>query len=72
MRETAVRLKLNAIKPNIDGKSIVLIDDSIVRGTTSRRIIDMIRKSGTREVHMRIGKPPHYFSLLSGNRYGLS
>ncbi|PWB50370.1 MAG: amidophosphoribosyltransferase [Candidatus Methanoperedenaceae archaeon] len=58
MRETAVRLKLNAIKPNIDGKSIVLIDDSIVRGTTSRRIIDMIRKSGTREVHMRIASPP--------------
>lgn len=58
MRETAVRLKLNAIKPNIDGKSIFLIDDSIVRGTTSRRIIDMIRKSGTREVHMRIASPP--------------
>jgi amidophosphoribosyltransferase len=58
MRETAVRLKLNAIKPNIDGKSIVLIDDSIVRGTTSRRIIDMIRKSGTREVHMRVASPP--------------
>ena len=58
MRETAVRLKLNTIKPNIDGKSIVLIDDSIVRGTTSRRIIDMIRKSGTREVHMRVASPP--------------
>jgi amidophosphoribosyltransferase len=58
MRETAVRLKLNAIKPNIDGKSIVLIDDSIVRGTTSRRIIDMIRKSGTKEVHMRVASPP--------------
>jgi len=58
MRETAVRLKLNSIKPNIDGKSIVLVDDSIVRGTTSRRIIDMIRKSGTREVHMRVASPP--------------
>jgi amidophosphoribosyltransferase len=58
MRETAVRLKLNTIKPNIDGKSIVLIDDSIVRGTTSRRIIDLIRKSGTREVHMRVASPP--------------
>lgn len=58
MRETAVRLKLNTIKPNIDGKSIVLVDDSIVRGTTSRRIIDLIRKSGTREVHMRIASPP--------------
>ncbi len=58
MRETAVRLKLNTIKPNIEGKSIVLVDDSIVRGTTSRRIIDLIRKSGTREVHMRVASPP--------------
>lgn len=58
MRETAVRLKLNTIKPNIQGKSIVLVDDSIVRGTTSRRIIDLIRKSGTRQVHMRVASPP--------------
>ncbi len=58
MRETAVRLKLNTIKPNIEGKSIVLIDDSIVRGTTSRRIIDLIRKAGTREIHMRVASPP--------------
>ncbi len=58
MRETAVRLKLNTIKPNIEGKSVVLIDDSIVRGTTSRRIIDLIRKAGTREVHMRVASPP--------------
>ncbi len=58
MRETAVRLKLNTIKPNIEGKSVVLVDDSIVRGTTSRRIIDLIRKSGTKEVHMRVGSPP--------------
>lgn len=57
MRETAVRLKLNTIKPNIDGKSVVLIDDSIVRGTTSRRIIDLMRKSGAREVHMRVASP---------------
>ncbi len=58
MRETAVRLKLNTIKPNIEGKSIVLVDDSIVRGTTSRRIIDLMRKSGTKEVHMRVASPP--------------
>ncbi|NJD77358.1 MAG: amidophosphoribosyltransferase [Candidatus Methanoperedens sp.] len=58
MRETAVRLKLNTIKPNIEGKSIVLVEDSIVRGTTSRRIIDLMRKSGTKEVHMRVGSPP--------------
>ncbi len=58
MRETAVRLKLNTIRPNIEGKSIVLVDDSIVRGTTSRRIIDLMRKSGAREVHMRVASPP--------------
>lgn len=58
MRETAVRLKLNTIKPNIEGKSLVLIDDSIVRGTTSRRIINLIRKAGVREVHMRVASPP--------------
>jgi glutamine phosphoribosylpyrophosphate amidotransferase len=58
MRETAVRLKLNTIKPNIEGKSIALIDDSIVRGTTSRRIIELIRKSSAKEVHMRIASPP--------------
>ncbi len=58
MRETAVRLKLNTVKPNIEGKSVVLIDDSIVRGTTSRRIIDLMRRSGAREVHTRIASPP--------------
>ncbi|HEY9204949.1 MAG TPA: amidophosphoribosyltransferase [Candidatus Methanoperedens sp.] len=58
MRETAVRLKLNTIKPNIEGKSIVLVDDSIVRGTTSRRIIDLMRKAGTKEVHVRVASPP--------------
>jgi amidophosphoribosyltransferase len=58
MRETAVRLKLNTIRPNIEGKSIVLVDDSIVRGTTSRRIIDLMHKSGAREVHMRVASPP--------------
>jgi amidophosphoribosyltransferase len=58
MRETAVRLKLNTIKPNIHDRSVVLVDDSIVRGTTSRRIIDLIRKSGAKEVHMRVGSPP--------------
>lgn len=58
MRETAVRLKLNTIKPNIEGKNVVLVDDSIVRGTTSRRIIDLMRKSGAREVHMRVASPP--------------
>jgi amidophosphoribosyltransferase len=58
LRETAVRLKLNTVKENVSGKDVILIDDSIVRGTTSRRIIDLIRKSGANKVHARIGSPP--------------
>ena len=58
LRETAVRLKLNTVKSNIDGKNVILIDDSIVRGTTSRRIIDLLRRGGAREIHARIGSPP--------------
>jgi len=58
MRETAVRLKLNTIRQNLEGKKVILLDDSIVRGTTSRRIVDMVRKAGAEEVHMRIGSPP--------------
>ncbi len=58
MRETAVRLKLNTIRQNLEGKKVILMDDSIVRGTTSRRIVDMVHKAGAEEVHMRIGSPP--------------
>lgn len=58
MRETAVRLKLNTIRQNLEDKKVILMDDSIVRGTTSRRIVDMVRKAGAEEVHMRIGSPP--------------
>ncbi len=58
MREAAVRLKMNVIRPNIEGRRVVLVDDSIVRGTTSRRIVRMVREAGAREVHVRIGSPP--------------
>ena len=57
-RERAVRLKLNPITPNIQGKKITIIDDSIVRGTTSRQLINMLRNNGAEEVHVRIGAPP--------------
>jgi amidophosphoribosyltransferase len=56
-REKAVRIKLNPIPAHLKDKSIVLVDDSIVRGTTSKRIIEMMRDAGAREVHMRIGSP---------------
>jgi amidophosphoribosyltransferase len=58
MRELSVKLKLNAIKDNVSGKRIVMVDDSIVRGTTSRKIVEMLRESGAKEVHMRVASPP--------------
>jgi amidophosphoribosyltransferase len=57
-RERAVRIKLNPIREHLKDKSVVLVDDSIVRGTTSRRIIGIMRDAGAREIHMRIGSPP--------------
>jgi amidophosphoribosyltransferase len=56
-RENAVRMKLNPIREHLRDKSVVLVDDSIVRGTTSRRIIEMMRDSGAKEIHIRIGSP---------------
>jgi amidophosphoribosyltransferase len=58
IRSFGVRLKLNPIKDLINGKRIVLVDDSIVRGTTSRKIVQMVRDAGAKEVHMRISCPP--------------
>ncbi|HDR74182.1 MAG TPA: amidophosphoribosyltransferase [Methanoculleus sp.] len=57
-RENAVRMKLNPVRGHIAEKSVVLIDDSIVRGTTSRRIINIVKEAGAAAVHMRIGSPP--------------
>jgi amidophosphoribosyltransferase len=56
-RELAVRLKLNPITGHIQGKKVVLVDDSIVRGTTSRHIVELMKESGASEVHFRIGSP---------------
>lgn len=58
LREAGVNLKLNPIKPVVDGKRVVLIDDSIVRGTTCRRIIGMLRRAGAKEIHIRVSAPP--------------
>jgi amidophosphoribosyltransferase len=57
-RERAVRLKLNPIRSTVEGKTVTLIDDSIVRGTTSTQLVDLLREAGAEEVHMRIGAPP--------------
>lgn len=58
IRHFGVKIKLNAIRDIIAGKRVVVVDDSIVRGTTSRKIIKMIRAAGAKEVHMRISSPP--------------
>ena len=58
VRDFGVKLKLNPVRSVLEGKRVVLFDDSIVRGTTSRKIVRMIRDSGAREVHMRISCPP--------------
>lgn len=58
LREMGVRMKLSAIREVVEGKSVVLIDDSIVRGTTSRRIVRMMREAGATAVHVRIASPP--------------
>jgi amidophosphoribosyltransferase len=58
VRDFGVKLKLNPVRSLLEGKRVVLIDDSIVRGTTSRKIVRMVRDAGAKEVHMRISCPP--------------
>lgn len=58
MRENEVKIKLNAIRSVVEGKRVVLVDDSIVRGTTSLRTVRLLRQAGATEVHMRISAPP--------------
>ena len=58
MRENEVNIKLNPIRSVVEGKRVVLIDDSIVRGTTCRRTIDLLRKAGAKKIHMRVSAPP--------------
>lgn len=65
-RELAVRLKLNPQKSVIYGKSIVLVDDSIVRGTTSAKLIKRMRKAGAKEVHFRVTSPPFMYPCYYG------
>ncbi|GJL77214.1 MAG: amidophosphoribosyltransferase [Nitrospinaceae bacterium] len=66
IRHFGVKVKLNAVKPVLEGKKVVIIDDSIVRGTTSRKIVKMIRDAGAKEVHIRISSPPILFSCFYG------
>jgi amidophosphoribosyltransferase len=72
LREKAVSVKLNALKVNVEGKRVVLIDDSIVRGTTSRRLVELLRRAGATEVHFRVASPivkyPCYFGIDTAHR----
>ncbi|MGL4451886.1 MAG: amidophosphoribosyltransferase [Sarcina sp.] len=67
MRERAVSVKLNPLKVNVEGKRVILVDDSIVRGTTSRHLVESLRRAGAKEVHFKIASPmvkyPCYFGI---------
>lgn len=65
-RESSVKIKLNALKEVVKGKRVVMVDDSIVRGTTSERIVRMLKNAGATEVHVRISSPPFLFPCYFG------
>ncbi len=66
IRHFGVKIKLNPVRKLLEGKRVIVVDDSIVRGTTSRKIIAMIRQAGAKEVHMRISAPPSKFPCFYG------
>ena len=66
IRHLGVKLKHSANRPVLEGKRVVLVDDSIVRGTTSKKIVEMVRAAGAKEVHMRISSPPTTHSCFYG------
>ena len=66
MRALGVRMKLNPLRDNIAGKRLVVVDDSIVRGTTTRAMVKMLREAGAREVHLRISSPPYKWPCFYG------
>ncbi len=65
-RESSVQVKLNPIREAVEGKRVIMIDDSIVRGTTSDRIVRMLREAGAKEVHMRVSSPPFLWPCYFG------
>ena len=65
-RESSVQVKLNVLREVVKGKRVIMIDDSIVRGTTSDRIVTMLREAGAKEVHMRVSSPPFLWPCYFG------
>ncbi len=66
LRDRGIRLKLNPIPSTLSGKRVVLVDDSIVRGSTTRQLIEMVRKAGATEVHLRVSSPPYRWPCFYG------
>ncbi|MCT4662088.1 MAG: amidophosphoribosyltransferase [Tissierellales bacterium] len=66
LREQGVKIKLNALKETVAGKRVIMIDDSIVRGTTSKRIVELLRRAGAKEVHFMVSSPPVAYSCHFG------
>ena len=66
LRQLGVRLKFNPLRKVVEGKKVVLVDDSIVRGTTSRTLIELLRGAGADEIHMRISSPPYRYPCYYG------
>ncbi|HCE12145.1 amidophosphoribosyltransferase [Enterococcus sp.] len=66
LREQGVRMKLSAVRGVVEGKRVILVDDSIVRGTTIRRIVQLLKEAGAKEVHVRIGSPPLKYPCFYG------
>ncbi len=70
MRALGVRMKFNPLRDNIDGRRIVVVDDSIVRGTTQHQLVKMLREAGAREVHLRLTSPPVRWPCFFGMDFG--
>lgn len=66
LREQGVRMKLSAVRGVVEGKKVIMVDDSIVRGTTSRRIVELLKEAGAKEVHVRIASPPLRYPCFYG------
>lgn len=66
LREQGVRMKLSAVRGVVEGKKVIMVDDSIVRGTTSRRIVHLLKEAGAKEVHVRIASPPLKYPCFYG------
>ncbi|MHC5248129.1 amidophosphoribosyltransferase [Enterococcus sp. LJL90] len=66
LREQGVRMKLSAVRGVVEGKRVIMVDDSIVRGTTSKRIVQLLKEAGAKEVHVRIASPPLRYPCFYG------